>query len=90
MEKTKAQKLGITSFPYKEYDQNGNVTYCENSEGNWHMSKFDSDSEGVYYEDSDGNVEDYSDYDDDDMVAPSKDGQIVEIDGRNYRLVEIK
>ena len=33
MKKTIAQELGITEFPYEEFDKNGMLTYTENNYG---------------------------------------------------------
>ena len=38
---TKAQILGITDFPYYEYDNKGNVTYYEMGDGYWEKSEYD-------------------------------------------------
>ena len=51
---TKAQQLGITEFPYYEYDSNGNMTYWENSEGLWVKREYDENSKTTYYESEDG------------------------------------
>ena len=52
--KTKAQELGITDFPYEEYDDNGNVTYWENSRGDWELSVVNDIGNVTYYESSGG------------------------------------
>ena len=51
---TKAQQLGITEFPYREYDSNGKLTYYEGSDGYWVKQEYDSNDNRNYYEDSDG------------------------------------
>jgi len=51
---TKAQTLGITAFPYREYDTNGNATYTEFSDGDWVKREFDSKGNKIYIENSDG------------------------------------
>ena len=43
--KTKAQQLGITTFPYEERDKNGEVTYIETSDGYW--AKYEYDNKGI-------------------------------------------
>tara|TARA_R110002012_G_scaffold68563_1_gene178170 strand:- start:10 stop:255 length:246 start_codon:yes stop_codon:yes gene_type:complete len=48
--KTKAQELGITNFPYEEFDENGNETYTERSDGNWWKRKYDNKGYLTYYE----------------------------------------
>ena len=50
----KARAMGITRFPYYEYDSNGNQTYREESKGSWFKSEYDSNGNSTYYEDSDG------------------------------------
>jgi len=52
----KAESLGITVFPYYEYDSNSNITYCEDYNGYWFKSEFDSNGECTYYEDSTGKI----------------------------------
>lgn len=49
---TKAQQLGITKFPYEEYDSNGNIIYSENSTGFWYKVEYDSNGNTTFYEDS--------------------------------------
>ena len=52
--KTKAQELGITNFPYEEFDENGNETYTEFSSGNWFKYKYDENNNLSYFEQSNG------------------------------------
>jgi len=52
--KTIAQFLGITEFPYKIKDNNGNTIYIEYSNGNWHKQEYDSNNNQIYYEESRG------------------------------------
>lgn len=59
---TKAQQLGITEFPYQEFDANGNRTYYEDSSRYWSKREFDSNGNLTYYEDSYGDWE-KSEYD---------------------------
>lgn len=54
MEKTIAQQLGVTKFPFKIKDDNGNETYWENSEGYWLKYTFDDNGNRTYWESSDG------------------------------------
>ena len=74
MIKTKAQKLNITSFPYVEYDGNGNQTYYEDLDGTWTKREYDSDGRIIHTEysygkwvkreyDGDGKVKYYEDSD---------------------------
>lgn len=42
MNKTIAQQLGITKFPFEIKDDNGNLVYCEDSDGYyWWKKEFD-------------------------------------------------
>jgi hypothetical protein len=50
--KTKAQELGITEFPYREYDESGKMIYNEYTSGYWTKRKYDSFGNEIYFEDS--------------------------------------
>jgi len=52
--KTKARQLGITKFPYREYDGNNNQTYWEGHNGTWWKWRCDTKGDEIYHEDSDG------------------------------------
>ena len=52
--KTIAQFLGITEFPYRIKNNNGNVIYHEKSDGNWFKHEFDSNGRTIYREQSTG------------------------------------
>ena len=52
--KTKAQLLGITSFPYFEYDDKGNISYLETSNGVWWETKCNDKGNVIYLEDNNG------------------------------------
>ena len=52
--KTKAQQLGITKFPYVDYDDKGNVIYREDSNGSWWKSEFNKHNNLTYREYDDG------------------------------------
>jgi len=52
--KTIAQFLGITEFPYEIKNNNDKTIYYENSKGNWSKSEFDSNGNLIYREGSDG------------------------------------
>jgi len=54
VKKTKARRLGITEFPYREYDSNNNVTYWEDSDGFWYKLEYDSNGKENYVENSIG------------------------------------
>ena len=53
-EETRAQELGITKFPYIEKDENDNIIYYEDSNGDWYKREYDSNGDIIYYENSDG------------------------------------
>lgn len=50
----KARAMGITKFPYREYDSNGNIIYHEESDGSWGRAERDSNGNEIYFENSDG------------------------------------
>ena len=52
--KTIAQQKGITSFPYQEFDSNGNTIYFELPEGLWWKKEYDSNGKVIYSENSYG------------------------------------
>jgi len=54
--KTRAQRLGITEFPYSEFDSNANTIYFETSKGSWIKREFDYNNYVIYYEDSEGGI----------------------------------
>jgi hypothetical protein len=68
--------------PLRLYDSNGNIIYYENSDGFWYKQECDSKGNKIYYETSNGTIID-------NRPKSSCDGKIVEIDGRNYKLVEL-
>jgi hypothetical protein len=49
---TKAQALGITEFPYEEFDDAGHRTYYEDASGYWQKVDYDSDGYLIGYEDT--------------------------------------
>jgi hypothetical protein len=51
--KTIAQQLNVTEFPFEIRDKNGNVIYCEGSNGCWYRNEYDSANNKLYYENSD-------------------------------------
>jgi uncharacterized membrane protein len=65
-----------------ECDSNGNVIYCESSHGGWSKREYDSNGNQIYYESSDGFIVDNR--------PKSCEGKVVEIDGKKYKLIEIK
>jgi hypothetical protein len=54
MNKTIAQQLKITEFPFFIKDKNGNRIYYETSDGFWKKSEYDQNGNRIYYENSDG------------------------------------
>ena len=67
----------------REYDTDGNRTYFENSSGYWYKYEYDTNGNRIYFEDSNGHIED-------NRPKPSCEGKVVEIDGKTYKLVELK
>lgn len=51
---TKAKQLGITEFPYKEYDPNMNIIYEEHDSGFWVSYNYNSKNELISGNSSDG------------------------------------
>ena len=66
----------------KEYDSNGNQIYCEYSNGYWYKWEYDSNGNQIYYETSNGEIID--------RRPKGCEGKVVEIDGKKYKLTEIK
>ena len=52
MNKTIAQQLNITKFPFIIKDEKGNEIYCEDSKGFWRKSQYDEKDNEVYFENS--------------------------------------
>ena len=50
----KAKSLGVTKFPYREYDSNGKTIYYEDKDGYWERFERDSNGNTTYVEHSDG------------------------------------
>jgi len=59
-------------------NQNGKRIYIENSKGYWSRREYDSEGNEIYFENSDGNVEDN---------RPKL--SVVEIDGVKYKLTKL-
>ena len=51
---TKAQKLGIKDFPYIERNEQGKITYNEDSYGYWAKYEYNEQGLRTYYENSEG------------------------------------
>jgi hypothetical protein len=64
-----------------EYDENGNETYFENSDGYWYRREYDEDGKVTYYEDRYGTKRG--------TKRGSCSGKVVEIDGKKYKLTEL-
>ena len=54
MKKAIVQERGITEFPFIVKDENGDITYYENSDGFWFKRTFDENGKMTYHENSDG------------------------------------
>ena len=54
MNKTIAQQLNITNFPFNIKDDKGNGVYYEDSQGLWTKYQFDEKGNRVYFENSKG------------------------------------
>jgi hypothetical protein len=54
MNKTIAQQLKISEFPFIIKDKNGNQIYFEDSYGFWSKYEYDQNGKQIYYETSDG------------------------------------
>ena len=51
---TIAQQFKAKTFPFKLYNEAGNQTYYENSNGSWWKSEYNERGNMTYYESSDG------------------------------------
>ena len=38
------------TYPYGEYDKNGNIIYCRNLNGHWYKVEYDNNRNKIYYE----------------------------------------
>jgi len=54
MNKTIAQQLKITEFPFIIKDKNGNQIYLETSRGYWYKYEYDQNGKEIYFENSHG------------------------------------
>lgn len=97
-------ELGIDfTFPIEIKDANGNKTYYEENDGLWWKCEYDANGNDIYYEDNDG-LRVKREYDADgnqtyyensygkkrnQTHGQSCAGQVIEIDGKKYRLKEI-
>lgn len=81
--KTIAQQLNVKHFPFIINDKNGNEIYKEYSNGYWFSREYDSDGGILYMETSEDGVVI-------DNRPKSCDDKVVEIDGKKYKLTEVK
>jgi hypothetical protein len=86
---TKAQQLGITEFPYHEFDERGNRVYYERSDGYWEKYEYDGSGNEIYFENSNGywiKIE-YDEHGNEVYCEASNDGKIRRIASMIYRVV---
>ena len=62
-------------------DKNGKRIYLELSFGYWSKREYDSQGKCIYFEDSDGEIEDNR--------PKSCEGKIVEFEGEKFKLVKV-
>ncbi len=67
----------------KEYNSKGKEIYYEDSNGCWSKSEYNSKGKEIYFENSDGVVID-------NRPNPSCEAKIVKIEGKKYKLTEVK
>ena len=100
---TYKKQFGSVEFPFKIYDAKGNGTYWEDSDGYWWRRERDAEGNLTYYENSNGYCKRYGHdakgnrtYHEDSAGNKSGtpknscSGKVVEIDGKKYKLKEIK
>ncbi len=100
---TYKEQFGSVKFPFKIYDAKGNGTYWEDSDGYWWRRERDAEGNLTYYENSNGYCKRYGHdakgnrtYHEDSAgnksgtLKNSCSGKVVEIDGKKYKLKEIK
>jgi hypothetical protein len=63
-----------------EYDEKGNLTYYEDSNG-WYRREYDENGNKTYYEDSNGTKKG--------TKRGSCSGKVIEVDGKKYKLMEL-
>jgi len=69
-----------------KYDENGNNIYYNTSKGYWIKREYDENNNEIYYEDSDGRIVNHRPY----KSKNSCNNKVVEIEGKKYKLKEIK
>ena len=98
------KQFGKVSFPFTIYDSKGSMTYYENGNGYWFKTEYNSQDNMRYFEDnsgcwskreydSNGNVTYLENSNDSINVSKMKsscNGKVVEIDGKKYKLKELK
>ena len=97
------KELGIDfTFPIIIKDANGNITYCENSDGRWSKREYDGNGNQTYYESSNGfwskhkydangkntYYENSDGYKEGTPQSQSCAGKVIEVDGKKYKLME--
>jgi len=97
-------EIEVKEFPFKLYDKDGKVRYCRNEFGLEYWTEYDKDGNETYYRNSDG-YEFWKEYDENGNQTHYRDstgyewgtprsrsceGKIVEIEGKKYRLKEVK
>ena len=84
---TIAQFLKVKTFPFVIKDAQGNLIYCEESDGYWYKSEYDEGNE-IHFENSDG-YWNKSEFDDegDEIYYEDSDGTI--IDNRPKPMIEL-
>ena len=76
------KQFGKVSYPFMMYDSNGNETYYEDSNGNWAKREYDSNGNVTYHENSKGTIRG--------SKKSSCNGKVVVIDGKKYKLKELR
>ena len=76
------KQFGKVLYPFTIYDSNGNMTYFEDRKGYWSKAEYDSKGNETHYEDSYGTIRG--------SKKSSCNGKVVEIDGKKYKLKELK
>ena len=100
---TYKKQFGSVEFPFEIYDAKGNRTYWENSNGYWERREYDAKGNLTYRESSDGywwraeyDAKDNRTYWENNngmkLGTPknSCSNKVVQIDGKKYKLTEVK
>ncbi len=97
------EQFGSIKFPFKIYDAEGNKTYWEHRYGYWERREYDAKGNETYYEHSNGDwwrreydaggLQAYYEDSDGRKVGTPKNScinKMIEIDGKKYKLKEVK